>query len=339
MAKLLESPERDSVVPAPMPVGDHLGAQRLERNVDKRDDLETPAKDAVERPVSCVPVLSAARLSDLLDLDAQREFLPSPPRRRGPRPRNGETRAQVTARVAAVRSLNADAVPYVVAGAYALRKYARIFRETKDLDIFCRRRDVEAILASLARVGFRVEHTDPLWLAKGIAADGEFVDVIFSSGNGVAEVDDLWFSRAREGTVLGERALFALPEEIIWSKCFVQERERYDGADVHHLIRACGKTLDWSHLRERLAAFPEVLLAHLLLFRFSFPGDRDVVPAWLLDTLMEQVRLPPALGSEKTCRGTLLSRVQYEVDLARGLLDARPLEVPAFRAFHRGNGV
>ncbi|MGC4121155.1 MAG: hypothetical protein QM765_42575 [Myxococcales bacterium] len=244
-----------------------------------------------------------------------------------------DSQAQMAARRQALEALSADRVPYVVAGAYAMREYTGIYRDTKDLDLFCKRSDCDRVLASLARVGFRVERTDPLWLAKGFAADGEFVDVIFSSGNGVAEVDDGWFARARQGTVLGMRAPLAPPEDIIWSKAYVMERERYDGADVQHIVRACAPTLDWAYLLERLRAHPEVLLAHLLLFRFSFPGDAAKVPEWVLDTLTDAVRLPPPVSYERVCRGTLLSAVQYEPDLRAGLEDARPLEVSAWRTY------
>jgi hypothetical protein len=245
-----------------------------------------------------------------------------------------DSAAQIAARRAALRGLDEDGVPFVVAGAYAMREYTGIFRDTKDLDIFCRREDTERALASLARVGFRVELTDSLWLGKGFAEDGEFVDVIFSSGNGVAEVDESWFARARPGTVLGLPALLAPPEEIIWSKAYVQERERYDGADIHHILLACGDALDWDFLLDRMRAHPEVLLSHLLLFRFAFPGDRDKVPMRVLDELMALSRRPPLPEEEGLCRGTLLSNQQYNVDLERGLRDARPLEVPNWRA-HR----
>jgi hypothetical protein len=45
--------------------------------------------------------------------------------------------------------------------------------------------------------------------------------------------------------VLGVPVRLCPPEEIIWSKAFIMERERYDGADISHLIRACQGRLDW----------------------------------------------------------------------------------------------
>lgn len=239
----------------------------------------------------------------------------------------------MAARRAALEALNADGIPYVVAGAYAMREYTGIYRDTKDLDLFSKRMDAERILASLKRIGFRVEMTDPLWIAKGFADDGELVDVIFSSGNGVAEVDDCWFKRARSGTVLGMPALLAPPEEMIWSKAYVMERERYDGADVQHLVRSCAFTLDWKHLLARMRDHPEVLLSHLLLFRFSFPGERSKVPSWVMEKLVAAAKHPAAREARPLCRGTLLSACQYDTDLQGGLEDARPHEVPAWRVF------
>ena len=37
-------------------------------------------------------------------------------------------------------------------------------------------------------------------------------------------------------------------EEMIWSKAFIMERERYDGADVAHLLHACARRMDWQRL-------------------------------------------------------------------------------------------
>ncbi len=65
--------------------------------------------------------------------------------------------------------------------------------------------------------------------------------------------------------------LLAPPEEMIWSKSFVLERERYDGADVNHLLHACGESLDWERLLHRFDRYWEVLFSHLLLFQFAYP--------------------------------------------------------------------
>jgi hypothetical protein len=243
---------------------------------------------------------------------------------------------QHACRSKALEAMNSAGVEYVVGGAYAMREYAQIFRDTKDLDLFCARKSVLAALDALAAVGFRTEVTDPVWLAKGFHSSGEFVDVICSSGNGVADVDEHWFSRARPTHVLGVPCLVTPPEEIIWSRAFVLERERYDGADVNHILKSCAPFMNWEHLYRRFEPHPEVLLSHLVLYRFAYPDRRKDIPAWLMELLFERCRDDSSGDASGLCRGTLLSRCQYQSDLDEGLIDARPREVRSFRE-HRQN--
>jgi hypothetical protein len=172
----------------------------------------------------------------------------------------------------------------------------------------------------------------PHWLAKvydGTAdeqEDADFVDIIFSSGNAVAEVDDAWFEHAISEEVLGVSARLCPIEEMIWSKAFVMERERFDGADIAHLILACAERIDWRRLLARFGPHWRVLLSHLVLFGFSYPGQRDRVPAWVLDTLLQRLHAEHAepCSGDRLCAGTLLSREQYLMDIERwGYRDAR----------------
>lgn len=231
---------------------------------------------------------------------------------------------ELDARGDALRALAGSRVPFLVAGAYAFFEYTGIFRDTKDLDLFIRERDLEASLALLENAGFRTHIEDSTWIAKGFRGEW-FVDLIFSSGNGVAVVDDLWFEHARSGRVMGVDVLLSPPEEMIWSKAFVLERERYDGADVNHLLRALGEELDWDRLLFRFDRYWEVLLSHLLLFRFSYPGERSKVPDRVMEALL--ARAQAELGTDHPralCRGNLISRVQYGHDLTQlGYEDGR----------------
>ena len=43
----------------------------------------------------------------------------------------------------------------------------------------------------------------------------------------------------------------AAAEEMIWSKAFVMERERYDGADILHILRKSAREVDWVRLLRR----------------------------------------------------------------------------------------
>lgn len=230
-----------------------------------------------------------------------------------------------------LRELNAAGVEYLVGGAYALARYTGIVRHTKDFDIFTRRRDRDRVLEVLAARGYLTEVTFPHWLAKAYCQDGsgDFIDVIYSSGNGVAAVDDEWFEHSVVGEVLGCAARLCPAEEIIWSKGFVQERERFDGADIAHLLRAAAHGLDWPRLMRRFGTHWRVLLGHLVNFGFVYPGERNKIPTWVMEELtarlQEETRRAPE--DERVCRGTLVSREQYLIDINDwGYADARLAE-------------
>ncbi|MGQ0508358.1 MAG: nucleotidyltransferase [Myxococcaceae bacterium] len=232
---------------------------------------------------------------------------------------------EINARARAIEVLLDANVPFVVGGAYASCQYTGIYRDTKDLDLFPRKRDALRALNVLEKDGWRTERTDEVWLYKAFKGEW-FVDFIFSSGNGVATVDDEWFQYARTAKVFGHTTLIAPAEEMIWSKAFVCERERYDGADVNHLIKCVGAELDWERLLRRFERHWEVLLSHLMLFRFAYPTERTLVPDWVMTELLGRTLATVREGDwpGRLCRGNLISRVNYCVDLSHwGYEDGR----------------
>jgi hypothetical protein len=232
---------------------------------------------------------------------------------------------EIHARAQAITVLKEAGVPFVVGGAYAYAAYTGIYRDTKDLDLFPRKRDALRALEVLAQDGWRTERTDEVWLYKAFKGEW-FVDLIFSSGNGVAVVDDDWFRYAREGEVFGHTVQLAPPEEMIWSKAYVLERERFDGADVNHIIKCMGERMDWDRLLRRFDRHWEVLLSHVCMFRFAYPTERNVVPRWLMVELLSRSLETVREGNRgpRICRGNLMSRVNYGVDINEwGYLDGR----------------
>jgi hypothetical protein len=224
-----------------------------------------------------------------------------------------------------LHELQANGVPFLVGGGFAFSHYTGIIRYTKDMDLFVRPDDAEWVVGTLQAAGHRAEMIAQHWLAK-VYGDGSFIDIIFSSGNGVAVVDDVWLERAEPGTVLDVPVLLSPVEEMIWSKGFVLERERYDGADVAHLIRARGDRLDWERLFQRFDPHWQVLMSHLLLFRFIYPSERALVPRWVMRALQFRLQreLEDAPPAERLCQGTLLSSRQYLTDVEQwGFADAR----------------
>ena len=223
---------------------------------------------------------------------------------------------------AVLRALKAADVEFLIGGTYALARHTAIDRRTKDLDLMIRRRDWSATARALRASGIYTRLSFPHWLGKALSGKSQ-VDIIYSGGNGLTRVDDTWFERAIPARVLGCQVQLCAPEELIWSKAFVMERERYDGADVLHLMLAKAETLDWLHLCSRFRGHEAVLLSYVVLFGYVYPGEASRLPFWLIPRLLEASD-PPRPRSGRLCRGTVLSRAQYLVDIEKwGFADAR----------------
>jgi hypothetical protein len=225
----------------------------------------------------------------------------------------------------AMRTLRDADVGFLVGGAYALARYTGVIRDTKDFDLFLRERDVVRAINAFERTGYKAALTFPHWLAKVHHSDA-FIDLIFRAGNGLCPVNDDWFAGEYPAEMLGQAVQLVPPERMIWQKCYIQERERFDGADVAHLIRSCATKLEWDRLVSLFGPDWRVLYAHLVLFGFIYPAERDSVPRRIMDELGNRLANEIAAPSarDRTCCGTLLSRAQYlpDIDLW-GYQDAR----------------
>jgi hypothetical protein len=241
----------------------------------------------------------------------------------------------------ALEVLREAEVPVLVGGAYAFARYTGIVRHTKDIDLFLRRADVDTALAAFTAAGYRAELVYEHWLAK-VFSNGHFVDLIFNLGNGVGPVDDQWFDSAEEAEVLGVPVLLVGPDDMIWSKVFVMDRGRYDGADIAHLLRAYGHhggqagwyrftdadiahllrayghRLNWRRLLARFDRHWRVLLSHLVMFGFVYPGERGRVPEWVMHELTDRLQRECDSADKpegSLCRGTLLTPTEYQIDV------------------------
>ena len=225
---------------------------------------------------------------------------------------------------------------FAVAGAAALQEYTGICRYTKDLDIFLSAPEASAALLLLHEHGFKTEVRDPVWLAK--AHRGEFfVDLITSMSNGVLAVDTSWIERAHPATVFGVRTRVLAPEELLASKLFVARRERFDGADIAHIIYASRGDLKWDRVLQLAGDHWEVLLWALVLFRYVYPAQTGYVPQplWLelLGRLQREVSSPDRNAS---FRGSLIDDKMFAIDVnewgLESLLEARREQSPLISA-------
>jgi hypothetical protein len=213
--------------------------------------------------------------------------------------------------------LNETGIPFMLGGAFAMFQYTGIYRDTKDLDVFCKASDYPKIMKFFQDKGFETQLYDVRWIAK-IFKDDFFIDIIFNSVNNICTVDDTWFDKATEGEFVGRKVKFLPAEELIWCKSYVINRERYDGADINHVILKTGKQLDWKRILSRLDPHWHILLMHLISFQFVYPSDfHELIPQWLFDELIEraktQYELPPPF--EKVCRGPMIDNTQYQIDV------------------------
>jgi hypothetical protein len=215
-------------------------------------------------------------------------------------------------------------IPYMVGGGYAVAYYTGITRHTKDLDLFLRPADRDRALRVLAEEGgYRTDITWPHFLAKALHGDA-FVDLIYRSGNGLCEVDGEWFRHAVHAEVWGYPVQLCPPEETLWSKAYVQDRDRFDGGDINHLLLRQGESFDWRRLLRRFRGHERLLLAHLFLFSYTYPRDRErVLPDWVMTELLRAAE-GEAPADEPVCRGTLIAKRTYLHDVAEwGFADPR----------------
>ena len=219
--------------------------------------------------------------------------------------------------VESLRLLKESEIPFLLSGTYALSCFTGIVRPTKDLDVFCKPSDAPKILGYFKSKGYDIEMEDERWFGKVWRGD-HFFDVIFNISSASIPITEDWFQKVYEAEVYGTTVRVTPPTQFILSKLFLQTRYRYDAADVVHTILIKHDEIDWQWLLSQMELYWEVLLINVLNFRFVYPTERDLIPRWLYDELMERLRaqdqMPPA--SIKICRGRLISPTDYVIDVS-----------------------
>lgn len=216
----------------------------------------------------------------------------------------------------AIAELVRSKIPFLVAGTFAVCAYTGISRPTKDLDIFCKAGDYARILQHFKSQGYAIEIEDERWLGK-VFKGRHFFDVIFASANGTMPVGDSWFDDTTQVRMNDYEVSIIAPTELVWSKCFIQLRHRYDGADVAHVILKAHERIDWEKLLGYMEVHWEVLMIHLLNFRWIYPSERNRIPAWLMDELLGRLAAQRGLPQPQTkiCRGRMYSHIDFEIDV------------------------
>jgi hypothetical protein len=205
---------------------------------------------------------------------------------------------------------------FMVAGGFAVNAYTGLRRPTKDIDIFCKAGDYPKILNKFTSLGYKTQVLDERWIAK-IFKGKFYVDLIFGSSNLVSPVTDDWFKDSKTAKMLNYDVRMPSVTDLIRSKVFIQARDRFDGADIAHLILLRHQEINWERLLSSMEQYWEVLLAHLLNFRFIYPSEREKIPSWLMKELLSRLQHQFELPTPKmkVCRGRMFSVADYTVDV------------------------
>jgi hypothetical protein len=206
-------------------------------------------------------------------------------------------------------------VPYAVSGAFALRHHTGICRFTKDLDLFMTARTACEVFPYLRECGFECEVVDPVWLAKARKAEF-FVDLITGMSNAVIVVNDSWIERATPAIIYGITTRVLAPEELVASKIFVAKRERFDGADIAHVIYGTYPSFDWDRELFLVGEHWEMLLWSLILFRYVYPARTHYVPASVWQKLLCRFQKEIATyHPDAKFRGSLVDEKMFAIDV------------------------
>lgn len=197
-------------------------------------------------------------------------------------------------------------VPFLLGGGFALAAFTGRWRDTKDIDFYVKPMDKARVVAALTEAGFRDYFArlpyDPKWIYRSVRGD-VIVDIIWSMANQRAQVDDLWFKRAAPVRIRGQKLWVVPPEEFMWCKLYILQRDHCDWTDVLNLLYAIGPKLNWAHVLTRLGEDTDLLKALLTLYGFLCPGAARQLPAHLWRQLeMKPPRAPRATLVEQRIR-------------------------------------
>jgi len=177
---------------------------------------------------------------------------------------SGHDPAFLAALAEVIGALGDGPSPWGIIGGVASAAYGRP-RCTSDIDVFCRADDAEAVLDTLAAVGFEVEHTNPSWIYKAFR-HGVMVDVIFKT-KGEMYFDEAMQQRVRPGSFAGIEVPLVAPEDVVVMKAIAAD----ETSPTHWWDALCilsTNDLDWDYLLDRARKGPN-RVSSLLHFALS----------------------------------------------------------------------
>lgn len=225
----------------------------------------------------------------------------------------------------ALRGLREREIPYLVGGGFAFSRYSGLRRNTKDMDVVLTQAHFLPAVEVLREAGLRdyyeVETYDRSWIYRGytdLHGARVIVDVIHRFPNRVGVVEESWIGRGVPGRFAGEPVRWVSPEDLIWMKLFVLQRERCDWPDLFNIIRGLAGALEWDYLLERAGEHWRLLDAVVEIYDWLCPAERDFIPS---SVRLEFDRRRQVPESPRGSRATLLDSRPWLTRPGAGLLD------------------
>jgi hypothetical protein len=190
-------------------------------------------------------------------------------------------------------SLRQAGIPFMIGGGFALATFVGRWRDTKDIDLYIHPADRDAAVTAITQSGFDDYYSrrpyDRKWIYRSVR-ENVIADLIWAMANQRAQVDQLWFERAGSLTVRNQKLLVLPPEEFLWCKLYIMQRDHCDWTDVFNLIYAIGPQIDWGHVIDRLDDDLQLLRGLLMAYSWLCPKEVLRLPAALWKRLS---LLPP----------------------------------------------
>jgi|KBSMisStaDraftv2_1062788.scaffolds.fasta_scaffold54905_2 hypothetical protein len=184
----------------------------------------------------------------------------------------------------AIRALRKEGIAFLVGGGFARAAFTGRWRDTKDIDFYVRPEDRGRAAQALTKAGFAdyyAKHPyDRGWIYRSYKRN-VIVDIIWAMANQRAHVDAAWFQHAPQLTIRGERVSLVPPEELLWCKLYIIQRDRCDWTDIFNLVREHGRQMDWPRLIRRIEEDVPLLRAMLTVYGWLCPTEIKKLPASL----------------------------------------------------------
>jgi hypothetical protein len=179
-------------------------------------------------------------------------------------------------------------IPFALGGGLAIGVYTGKGRYTKDLDLYVLPQHREEAIKMVTECGmadyFDTKPYDREWIYRAYKDDA-IVDSIWAMANKRAMVDEGWLDRGPLIQMFDQEFRVIPPEELIWSKLYVLQRDRCDWPDILNLICATGSDLDWNHLIRRVAEDLPLIKGLVSVFSWISPERAALLPSWIWQKL------------------------------------------------------